>query len=111
MPAIATHPEDVIIVSVGQGTKGKPGYFPLFDGKTGELKSIGKISCPSCHNAHQWRRDSFVAEKEINREGDATDSFLRNRAEDILCKNCHGLNGLFRYLYFHTPEKRKNINP
>jgi predicted CXXCH cytochrome family protein len=111
VPAIATHPEDVIIVNLGQRTKGKPGYFPLFDGKTGELKLIGKISCPSCHNAHQWMHDSPDAENGQNREGDATDSFLRNRAEDILCKNCHGSESLFRYLYFHTPEKRKDVNP
>ena len=111
VPAIASHPEDAIIVDVGKSTKDKPGYFPLFDEKTGELKSSGKISCPSCHNAHQWSNDFFKSEKRANEEGDATNSFLRNRAKDLPCKKCHGKEGLFRYLYFHTPEKRKNINP
>ena len=109
VPAIATHPEDVGIVNVGHSTKNEPGFFPLFDGKTGEPELIGNISCPSCHNAHQWKSDSF--EKDIKREGDATSSFLRNRAEDLLCKKCHGSESLFRYLYFHTPEKRKDTNP
>jgi len=110
VPAIASHPEDIIVVNVGHSTKEETGYFPLFDGTTGELKVSGKISCPSCHNAHQWSMYPQGTKGGADMEGDATSSFLRNRVEDLLCNKCHGLDSLFRYLYYHTPEKRSKIN-
>jgi len=109
-PAIASHPENIIIVNAGKGVKDQPGYFPIFGEKTGESLSNGRISCPSCHNVHQWGIDSPELGEGENREGDLTNSFLRNRSEELLCQNCHGLEGLFRYMYYHTPAKRANIN-
>ena len=111
VPAITSHPEDIIIVNVGDEARDQPGYFPIFDEKTGELRSNGRLSCPSCHNAHQWSKYFSEPGKGVDKEGDATNSYLRNRVEDLLCKNCHGQESLSRYLYFHTPGKRTNSSP
>ena len=42
----------------------------------------------------------------VNREGDAATSFLRPHVPDHICKQCHGIEGLFVYKYFHKASER-----
>lgn len=111
VPAVASHPEDKLITSVGRDIKGRPNYFPIFDNQTGKLKTVGDISCPSCHDVHRW--DPKVRSKGagVNVEGRATNSFLRMQTYRLMCTDCHGLDALFRFKYYHDARKRGPPQP
>lgn len=104
MPKNFKHPKGVIASSVGRGRGG--GDFPLYN-RDGERKDFGVITCPTCHNPHQWSaaREDFGPGKMT--EGNINDSFLRNLSPSILCSDCHGFDSIFRYKYFHGDTSRK----
>ncbi|UCH20798.1 MAG: hypothetical protein JSU83_20060 [Deltaproteobacteria bacterium] len=105
-PQIYFHPDDFAIINPGRNIKNRPGYFPLFDAVSGTAATSGGISCPSCHNIHQWSPLSPEKGTGDNPEGDVSNSFLRNLSYKTICIDCHGPDALFRYQYFHFPEKR-----
>jgi hypothetical protein len=98
IPLIATHPAGNLITNVMRYNPNKSGYTPLFD-ETGREKNVGDISCPSCHNAHQWS-------PLLKGRGAGRYNFLRNTSDNTFCADCHGPDAIFRYLYFHDPKKR-----
>lgn len=106
IPVIDSHPDGQLITNVGRDVKGTPDYFPLFDEKTGEYSSVGNISCPSCHEVHKWHPRFDVKGKGVNTEGTANDSFLRAQTYNLMCIDCHGLDALFRFKYYHDPNER-----
>jgi predicted CXXCH cytochrome family protein len=106
VPRIASHPDDKLIINLGRDTKGQLNYFPLYDETTAKTVTVGNISCPSCHNTHQWNRQQRSRGAGVAIEGSAGNSFLRARSSDLLCKECHGPEALLKYLYFHDPIKR-----
>ena len=109
IPLIATHPAGKLITNVMRSYRRKSGFTPIFD-EDGREKTVGDISCPSCHNVHQW--GPFVNERKEAKNPEKTGrgrtkyKFLRNMSYDTVCADCHGREGLFRYLYFHDPDKR-----
>ena len=82
------------------------GFTPLFD-KNGRSAQTGVISCPTCHNPHRWSPVIMEYGAGENLEGSSRNSFLRNRSKLALCANCHGMDALFRYKYFHGKSSRK----
>ena len=106
MPVKANHPAKVTVVSTPGSQRKNGGTFPVFTSE-GERSASGKISCPTCHNAHQW--NALKAEEGVGRnvEGDSRSSFLRNSSDFMLCADCHGMDALFRYKYFHGEISRK----
>jgi cytochrome c5 len=106
IPLISTHPEEWVISNNLRFDMKRTDFTPIYDKHTGEETSSGSISCPSCHNAHQW--SSRIKEKGPyrNLEGNATNSFLRNVSFDNVCIDCHGLDALFRFKYFHDLDNR-----
>lgn len=108
IPEVSTHPKEKIIV-LKKDLKGNPYHFPLFDETSGEPVNAGNISCPSCHNVHQWSPRFPAKGSGVNVEGNATNSFLRARASSLPCKDCHGIDGLFRFKYFHESSERKKV--
>lgn len=107
-PEKITHPKDVVIISsekIKQKEAEKGSYFPLYT-PVGDKVEEGGITCPTCHNPHQWKpgTEDFGPGKNI--EGNATNSFLRNKSESALCTHCHGMDALFRYKFFHTEKSR-----
>jgi predicted CXXCH cytochrome family protein len=75
--------------------------IPMFS-NDGRRSEIGYISCPTCHNAHQWRARKPIEGSGKNEEGDVLSSFLRlPSTEGFICADCHGLDSIFRYKYFH----------
>ena len=105
IPKISSHPEEKLIVNVGRNVKGRPDFFPIFHKRSGELITSGDISCPSCHNAHQWNSRINTKGKGVNIEGNATNSFLRSQALQGLCIDCHGIDTLLKIKFFHNPNK------
>ena len=106
IPLIATHPQGKI-VNLGKDIQGKVTYLPLFDDSSGEPVTVGSISCASCHNVHQWDPRAPTKGKGVNVEGNATNSFLRVRSPNLMCKDCHGFNALVKFKFYHDPIMRK----
>ncbi len=111
IPQIATHPEERLVNNVMRSNRYAIDFAPIYDKKTGKEGNVGNISCPTCHNAHQW--DPFARTMGSNKEeeGNATNSFLRNVSYNNICIDCHGLDALFRYKYYHDPEERVEPPP
>jgi predicted CXXCH cytochrome family protein len=106
VPPITSHPSDRLVNNIMRCDRKAIDFAPLFDDRTGEFTNYGNISCPTCHNAHQW--SPLLKEKgsNTNIEGNATNSFLRNISYNNICIDCHGLDAIFRYKYFHDPDDR-----
>ncbi|HHL39331.1 MAG TPA: hypothetical protein ENJ37_02385 [Deltaproteobacteria bacterium] len=109
LPLKLRHPKDVLMVSSDKIKKERGRAevsFPVFS-EDGSRAEAGFISCPTCHNPHRWSavRKGFGPGR--NTEGQATNSFLRSRSESALCTDCHGMDGLFRYKYFHGTISRE----
>ena len=109
VPLIGSHPDNVVIINIRKNIKGSQIYLPLFDKTTGKSVTAGNLSCASCHNAHQWQSNLPSKGKGIVVEGSALNSFLRTSSYHLMCKNCHGPEALFKFLYFHDPDKRTGI--
>jgi predicted CXXCH cytochrome family protein len=105
IPLIATHPQKRLINNIMRSNRTSLDFAPIYDQQGNEVH-VGNISCPTCHNAHQW--SPLVQRKGSGRnlEGNATNSFLRNVSYDNICIDCHGLDALFRYKYYHNPHER-----
>lgn len=57
-----------------------------------------KIDCRSCHNPHKpWREGGEQARVQ----------FLTAESSETLCSTCHGDEALWRYNYYHDPERRR----
>jgi hypothetical protein len=110
VPPIATHPTGKLISNIIRFNNKNAGYTPIFD-QNGQETHVGEISCPSCHNAHQWSPFLQESAGPQTQKDDGMDKFrfLRNMSKDIVCINCHGRQALYRYLYFHSPDKRKEM--
>jgi predicted CXXCH cytochrome family protein len=106
VPLIATHPQNKLINNIMRCDRTKIDFAPVFDKVTGEETHVGNISCPTCHNAHRWSPLSMEKGTGRNLEGNTTNSFLRNVSYNNICIDCHGLDALFRYKYFHNPDER-----
>jgi predicted CXXCH cytochrome family protein len=107
IPLVATHPTGKLITNVTRFNKEGQAYTPIFavDGKE---KNVGNLSCPSCHNAHQWGISAGNEATGNDPKGNFAKSsrFLRPMSYNAVCKECHGPEGFYRYLYFHDPQRR-----
>ncbi len=106
LPRQGSHPSTVNVISNAGNRREQGGHFPVFTPE-GARSGSGIISCPTCHNAHQWSPQKAEAGEGRNVEGDARNSFLRNTSDFSLCADCHGMDALFRYKYFHGDMSRR----
>ena len=107
VPPVAFHPSGKLITNVMRFNKSGTGYTPIFAADGKEIK-VGNLSCPSCHNAHQWGIPAENGGTYTEEKDDLTKNFrfLRTMSYNAVCRECHGPEGMFRYLYFHNPDKR-----
>jgi predicted CXXCH cytochrome family protein len=103
IPLIATHPAKKLINNIMRVSKDNKNYTLIFDEKGKEV-NVGNLSCPSCHNAHQWSPENPTAKDDPERK--LTGKFLRTESYNMVCMDCHGLDALLKYEYFHDPDKR-----
>ncbi len=98
-----SHPQSVIVPELHRPGSSK--YAPVYNA-AGQKVNAGLIACPTCHNPHQWTssRKSTGPGKEV--EGNNRNSFLRFRSSGNICRNCHGIDSLQRYKYFHLDDIR-----
>ncbi len=99
-----SHPRNVIITELYR--PGQNFYAPVYDEK-GRKVEAGLLSCPTCHDPHVWSATDPRPGSGKPVEGNARNSFLRFRSKNEICRNCHGLDSLVRYKYFHTKRVRK----
>jgi predicted CXXCH cytochrome family protein len=107
IPAIATHPSEKLLSNITTLTKKGTNYMPLFDGD-GREKNVGNMSCATCHNAHEWSPSGKKMAAVKGAKGNTLRSFrfLRNMSYNTFCMDCHGPEAIYKYMYFHDPEKR-----
>ena len=107
IPAIATHPAEKLLSNITTLSKEGTNYMPLFD-VDGKEKNVGNISCPTCHNAHEWGPSfkEMAAGKGAKANTVKSFRFLRNMSYNTFCMDCHGPDAIYRYMYFHVPEIR-----
>ena len=105
VPLKLRHPDTVKALRhderVSQG-----GLPPLFS-REGTRSPAGLITCSTCHDPHRWSPFRKGEGPGRNEEGDARSSFLRGVSDFSICTDCHGLDGLFRYKYFHGETSRR----
>ena len=111
IPPKLQHPDHVLVWSNNirkkRITKNVLPDIPVFD-KSGKRAHVGIITCLSCHDPHQWQPGSKKPGDGKKHEGDAMNSFLRNKnSELIVCSACHGADSIFRYKYFHGETSRR----
>lgn len=87
---------------------GEPGFLPLID-EEGNMGATGRITCQTCHLPHGRHPghgypdvDESIPSEELARLG----SLVRPYRTPNICSDCHGLEGLSNFLYYHFPEKR-----
>jgi predicted CXXCH cytochrome family protein len=96
VPQYVDHPE---VALWNRTVRGVPGYMPTFD-EHGRPSPTGEISCPTCHQVHASGSTSAT-------EGESFSRMFLRPASQSLCVDCHGIEALWRFLYYH----RANRNP
>ncbi|MBI5206916.1 MAG: cytochrome c3 family protein [Candidatus Firestonebacteria bacterium] len=106
VPEVLFHPPSILVSTVGRSGKGKDSYWPVYN-LQGDLVGSGMITCPTCHNLHKWQPDIDLPGNYKNIEGDALNSFLRNKGASFsLCTDCHESDAIMRYKYYHIERIR-----
>ena len=113
VPAAAWHPDKVEALSSTMRSalhEHPVPDLPVYN-KAGKKAATGLITCPTCHNPHQWDPASTAKGSGKNIEGDVRTSFLRvSNTESFTCADCHGPDSLYRYKYFHSESTHKKQN-
>jgi hypothetical protein len=76
----------------------------------GKMSERGNISCFTCHDPHQW--DPNKKENGTGKpvEGDVTNSFLKEGVAQNFCSDCHKVQSLYNYTYYHLARNRLLFN-
>jgi hypothetical protein len=111
-PKYFNHPPDVKATShLIRARKGeKASQMPVYNDK-GKSARAGLITCPTCHDPHQWSAIEEGYGPGENTEGNNQNSFLRSVSNLSFCSDCHGFDGIFRYKYYHGKSSRKKNVP
>ncbi len=93
--------------------------MPVVNPKTGKIDKIGAIACITCHEPHSWKPNNGKPVKGFkppsikglkNQEGDVLNSFLlRKGVAKTFCVDCHSIEGLSKYKYYHHEKKVRDI--
>jgi len=96
VPKYVDHPD---VALVNRTRAGQPGYMPTFD-PAGEPSETGAISCLTCHEPHVAPPNAASGAISQRRR-----MFLRPQASQELCADCHGVETLWRFLYYHKEQR------
>lgn len=105
---VPTHTDHPDVPLLNPTEPGDPDYMPTFD-RQGRPVRDGSISCLTCHEPH--------AAAAIGRADHAPPGrmFLRPAAHQSLCVACHGVETLWRFLYYHNvsrnPHPDRDVGP
>jgi predicted CXXCH cytochrome family protein len=107
------HPyQDMILIS-------DEAVMPVVGYKDEDIHEQGVIACITCHEPHTWKPSveleayqppllNYTRQKNI--EGNVLNSFLRHKGvKGIFCVDCHGIETLPKYKYYHHKDKVRDI--
>lgn len=104
VPRDGLHPEAFSARLPGITAQLQKNRVYLYDG-SGRPSAQGSIACATCHDAHRWG-DTAASRSDLVQKGASSKGFLRKAVSKNLCAACHGAEGLFKYLHFHTRTGR-----
>jgi predicted CXXCH cytochrome family protein len=102
VPEYVDHPD---VPLVNRASPRQPGYMPTFY-SDGERLRTGTISCLTCHDPHTA---SFATEAIRDTSPSHRRKFLRSAEHQGLCADCHGMEALWRFLYFHNERRNPYV--
>jgi predicted CXXCH cytochrome family protein len=108
IPPAASHPKGELIDNIFTFNQQSTGYIKLFDNDFKEV-NVGDLSCSSCHSFYRWNHRDRKPGPGRRVEGNADTSFLRTSSDKTVCIDCHGETAIWRYIYFHSLEKREML--
>lgn len=95
--------------------------LPLLNAKE-DIDDFGQIACKTCHEPHFWNakisknalqskpKSILSLGQTDNVEGSPLNSFLRTEGvKGTFCVDCHGMNALPKFKYFHDKEKVRHV--
>ncbi|UCG57554.1 MAG: hypothetical protein JSU70_22145 [Phycisphaerales bacterium] len=107
VPEYVDHPEVALLNRTSPDDRE---YMPTFD-SSGQPSPTGAISCLTCHQPHTSNSTAETGEEPPSRHR----MFLRPTTSKRLCIDCHGMEALWRFLYYHkehrNPSPERNLNP
>jgi hypothetical protein len=102
------HPYKTIILRSNKDT------LPLLQETDEKPDEHGMIACITCHEPHHWKPKTKQEKQQKNhqhtrftdnQEGTVLTSFLRQKGvKETFCVDCHGMNALLKYKYYHDKE-------
>jgi predicted CXXCH cytochrome family protein len=108
IPKHVDHPE---VPLVNRTSPQQPSYMPTFD-SDGEPSNTGTISCLTCHDPHA-NQSTTEANKEPSLSHHQV--FLRPTEYQGFCTDCHGIEALWRFGYYHkdnrNPDTEQEVSP
>jgi predicted CXXCH cytochrome family protein len=102
------HPYKTIILRSNKDT------LPLLQETDEKPEERGMIACITCHEPHHWKPKTEQEKQQKNyqhtrftenQEGTVLTSFLRQKGvKETFCVDCHGMNALLKYKYYHDKD-------
>jgi len=104
-PLVYVYKTLISLVNPGEMLYGRRPAYPPYD-TSGHISPTGNLTCPTCHNPHQWDRSKFEKGPGKNMDGSIQNAFLREGFIYDFCIDCHGYDTLWRVKYYHTDQGR-----
>jgi predicted CXXCH cytochrome family protein len=73
----------------------------------GDTSPDGSIICYTCHDPHKWDEKGSIL-KDMSKDGDKTNSFLKTTVKNDFCKVCHGDGSVDLFDKFHDEKFRQS---
>lgn len=96
--------EKKIKLGIAEIRHGARSRYPLFL-PNGQESADGNITCPTCHDVHQWNPKNPDIKYSYAKQSNLSNSFLRADTAQRFCSDCHAYDSLYKFALFHKPAK------